>query len=392
MDVKLLQQVKVVCTDDLAENLSDILRTEEYSRPLVVTDKFVATMPLVTETLETLRNQDADIAVFDQVQSDPLASTVMDGVTAFQEHDADCILAIGGGSSMDVARGINIVRINGGNILDYAATPEQTNNRREPMKPCPGMIAIPTTSGTGSEMSNALIVTDKEGGQKLAVLADPAVSEYAVLCPQLTLSLPPRMTIACGLDAFCHAAEGYLSALASPVTDAICEKVMFLLTNYLPTAVHHGEDVHARERVMVAANLAGWMLNNTGTIAGHSMAHVLGSKYHLVHGEAVGYALPAVMRFVAPVELRKVREIGQILGAQYPEDATEEEITDIAVAAVKHFRDDVLGLHPFSDYGITQEELLSNAQAVVDERFAGNTPREIDLAAAQELLGGFGER
>ena len=146
--------------------------------------------------------------------------------------------------------------------------------------------------------------------------------------------------------------------MASPVTDAICEKAMFLLYNYLPRAVANGQDREARERVMVASTLAGWMLNNAGTIAGHSIAHVLGAKYHIVHGEAVGYALPAVMEFVAPVRAHKVREIGQILGAVYPENAPDEQVAIIASRAFKDFRDRMLGLHPVEDYGISVETHL----------------------------------
>ncbi|WP_236632667.1 iron-containing alcohol dehydrogenase [Bifidobacterium xylocopae] len=381
----MLQPVKVVCSDDLGASLLDILKTEDYERPLVVTDSFVSGMPRVTDAFHHLRDGGVDLAVFDQVKSDPQSGTVAKGLQAFNAHDADSIIAIGGGSSMDVARGINIVRVNGGEILEYT-------DPAKPIKPCKGMISIPTTAGTGSEMSNALVVTDEATSRKMTILADPAVSEYAVLDPDLTVSLPAGMTIACGLDAFGHAAEGYLSHLSSPVTDAICEKVMFLLYNYLPRAVHNGEDREARERVMVAADLAGWMLNNTGTIVGHSIAHVLGSKYHIVHGDAVAYALPSVMEFVGPVRPGKVREIGQILGATYPEDAPEEQTTLIACRAFKDFRDRMLGMHPFESYGLSREELLTNAQAVANERFAGNTPRTVDQQAAQVLLRGFGSR
>jgi len=218
------------------------------------------------------------------------------------------------------------------------------------------------------------------------------VSEYAVLCPDMVLSLPQKMTIATGLDAFSHAAEGYTSRLSSPITDAICEKVMFLLANYLPRAVKNGQDREARQRVMVAAALAGWMLNNSGTNVGHSMAHILGSKYHIVHGEAVAYALPGVLEFVAPVLPKKVAEIGQILGLVYAEDETEEERAKRAVSEYRHFRDDVLGLHDFKDYGISTSELVENASAVANEQFAGNTPREITEEAAVKLLKEFGKR
>lgn len=385
MDFKLLQKVKVVSTDHLDETLLEIMKTENYQRPLFVMDHFLSQVEIVQDVQTELKANGIEYAVFDKVVSDPPTSVVDAGVTAFKEHKADSIIAIGGGSSIDVARGINIVRVNGGKISDYV-------DPQAAIKPCPGLISVPTTSGTGSEMSNALVVTDEASKQKLAILADDAVSEYAVLNPDLLLSLPKNMTIATGLDAFSHAAEGYLSKLASPVTDAICEKVMFLLYNYLPRAVKNGADREARERVMVAATLAGWMLNNAGTNVGHSMAHVLGSKYHIVHGEAVAYALPGVLRFVGPVMPHKVREIGQILGAVYPENAPEEQTTLIAERTYKDFRDQILGLHPFSDYKISHEELATNAEAVAHERFAGNTPREVTVDAAETLLASYGKQ
>lgn len=385
MDVKLLQRVKVIDTDNLAQTLLEILQTENYQRPLFVMDSFLAKVPIVQASQKLLQDNQIDFAVFDKVVSDPPAQTIRDGVTAFENAQADSIIAIGGGSSIDVARGINIVRTNGGDILDYT-------DPDKPIKRCEGLIAVPTTSGTGSELSNALVVTDVKSEKKLAILSDNAVSEYAILNPDLVLSLPQRMTIATGLDAFSHAAEGYTSRLASPVTDAICEKVMFLLYNYLPRAVKNGQDREARQRVMVAAALAGWMLNNAGTNAGHSIAHVLGSKYHIVHGEAVAYALPGVLRRVAPLMPQKVCEIGQILGEVYTAEETQEERVDRAIRAYQDFRDNVLGLHPFSDYGISAAEITSNAKAVSEEQFASNMPGEMNEAVAKELLSEFGVR
>ncbi len=298
VNFKLLQKVKVVSTDHLEQTILDIVKTEGYKRPLFVMDNFMTKVPLVRAVQDKLSTNGITLSVFDKVVSDPPTEIIDEGVTAFQNHKADSLIAIGGGSSIDVARGINIVRVNGGTILDYVS-PEKE------IKETPGLISVPTTSGTGSELSNALVVTDKESQQKLAILADNAVSEYAVLNPDLVLSLPQNMTIATGLDAFSHAAEGYLSRLSSPVTDAICEKVMFLLSNYLPRAVKNGQDREARERVMVAATLAGWMLNNAGTNIGHSAAHILGSQYHIVHGEAVAYALPGMLKLVGSEETKK---------------------------------------------------------------------------------------
>lgn len=384
IDFKLIQKVKVVTTNNLKDTVTTILQDSNYKRPLFVMDGFLSKVEIVKDVQRELKNSGIDFAVFNQVVSDPPMRIIDAGVKAFNNHNADSIIAIGGGSSIDVARGINIVRINGGNIVDY------TDSSKE-IKPCPGLIAIPTTSGTGSEVSNALVVTDEDSQEKKAILADNAVSEYAVLNPDLTLSLPKNMTIATGLDAFSHAAEGYLSTLSSPVTDAINEKVMFLLYNYLPRVVADGQDREARERVMVAATLAGWMLNNSGTNVGHSMAHILGSKFHIVHGEAVAYGLPGVLELVGPVWPKKVREIGQILGAIYPEDAPAKQTTAIAVRTYRAFRDQILGLHPFSDYKVDQKDILANVDEVLHERFAGNTPVPLTKENVTTLLKKFGQ-
>lgn len=381
----MLQNVKVVNTDNLAETLLDILNTEGYKRPLFVMDGFLNTVETVVAAKQKLADNNIEYAVFDKIVPDPPAEVVDAGVKAFNDNNSDSIIAIGGGSSIDVARGINIVRVNGGNIRDYA------DESRE-IAHTPGLIAVPTTSGTGSEMSNALVITNKDTQQKIAILADNAVSEYAVLNPDLVLTLPKGMTIATGLDAFSHAAEGYLSNLATPMTDALCEKVMFLLYNYLPTAVHDGQNREARERVMVAASLAGWMLNNAGTNIGHSTAHILGSKYHIVHGEAVAYALPGVLELVGHAMPKKVREIGQILGATFPEDATPEQIIEITVTSYKDFRDNVLGLHSFTDYEISSDEIVKNADEVLHERFAGNTPVDLTVDNVTAYLRKFGQQ
>lgn len=264
-------------------------------------------VPVVKELLETLEQKKISYRVYADIVPDPSAEIINEGAKSMKEFDADSVIAIGGGSSLDSAKGINIVASDGGKIEDYVKDESLIHDLKT-------LISIPTTAGTGSEMSNALVVTDKETEEKNAILSDKMLSDYALLIPELTVSLPKRQTIASGLDAFSHAAEGYLSLLSSPVADAISEKVMYLLYNYLPEAVKNGENIEARQRVMVAACLAGWILNQSGTIIAHSEAHILGSKYHLVHGEAVAYALPAVLKLVAPIYPQKVKEIGKILG------------------------------------------------------------------------------
>lgn len=383
MKIRMQQPVKVVVEHDLSSSIIELLKIEKVKKPFIVLDKFLLNVPAVKQMLQDLDKEGFAYQVYDGIVPDPPAKVINEGAAKMRESASDSVIAIGGGSSLDGAKGINIVASDGGKIEDYVADEDAIHD----LKP---LISVPTTAGTGSEMSNALVVTNEAAHEKNAILSDKMLSDYALLIPELTESLPERQTIASGLDAFSHAAEGYLSTLSSPVCDAICEKIMFLLFNYLPGAVKDGHNIELRQRVMVAANLAGWMLNQSGTIVAHSEAHILGTKYHFVHGEAVAYALPAVLKLVAPVKAKKVKEIGKILGAEFKGDETPEEIAQITIKAYKHFRDDLVGLHPFSDYGVSHDDLVQNTDEVLHERFAGNTPVKLTQDNVAELLRHFG--
>ncbi|MBB1069717.1 iron-containing alcohol dehydrogenase [Limosilactobacillus sp. RRLNB_1_1] len=383
MKIRMQQSVKVIVEHDLSKTVLELLKNDGLNKPFIVLDKFLLGVPAVKEMLGSLEENGIEYKTYAEIVPDPPARIINDGAKEMKDFGADSVIAIGGGSSLDSAKGINIVASDGGKIEDYVKNESAIHDLKT-------LISIPTTAGTGSEMSNALVVTDEATEEKDAILSDKMLSDYALLIPELTISLPKRQTIASGLDAFSHAAEGYLSTLSSPVADAIAEKIMFLGYNYLPGAVKDGNNLEMRQRVMVAACLAGWILNQSGTIVAHSEAHILGSKYHFVHGEAVAYALPAVLKLVAPVEPKKVKEIGKILGAKFSGNETPEEIAETTVKAYKHFRDEMVGLHPFSDYGISNQELEKNAEEVVNERFAGNTPVKLTKENVSELLKNFG--
>ncbi len=382
LDYKLEQQVKVLVTNELDITTLDVLNDLGYKKPLIVIDAFLLTSNSIKQLLITLEKNKKEYIIFDKVIPNPPIELVNDGAAFFKEHQCDSILAIGGGSVIDAARGINIVRLLGGSIADYAYDKEITQF-------CPGLIAIPTTSGTGSELSNALIVTDTVKNEKLAILSNEIVSEVAILNPELLVSLPKQLTISTGLDAFSHAAEAYTSNLSTPVVDAICEKIMYLIYNYLPLATHDGQNKEARERMMVAAALGGWVLNNGGTHIGHSQAHVIGAKLNIPHGQACAYALPGTLQATAQVKTKKIKEIGYILGASFPEKATSTEIGDITSQVYRDFRDNILGLSSFSSLNIKEDEVFSLKETVKNERFAGNTPFELTDSVIEKLLQEF---
>lgn len=384
MDFKFEQHVKVKVTNDLSKTILDILNLKKYKKPFIVVEKFLLDMPVVKEFFNTLRENSIEFITYDEVLPNPTVRMVDEGVTKFKENHCDSVIAIGGGSIIDTARGINVVRTLGGSsIKEYV-------NEREVSKPCEGLISVPSTSGTGSELSNTFVITDEDKKEKLAVISDNAVSEFAVLYPKLTLTVPTQSTIATGLDAFTHALEGYTSTLSSPITDAICEKIMYLIVKYLPKVVKNGNDIEARERMMVAAAMGGWTMNSAGTHIGHSQAHILGAKYNITHGAACAYAAPGTIQYTANVEPKKIKEVGYILGAEFPEDVTDFEIGSIVSEKFRNFRDETLGLKPFSSYGISREEILSNIEEVKKEQFAINAPIKLDTKTMKDILEVFG--
>ncbi|UZP02897.1 iron-containing alcohol dehydrogenase [Clostridium botulinum] len=383
MNFKLEQKVKVIVCHELANTILQILNMEKYKKPMVAIDSFLVNTPIIQGMFALLKENSLDYFVYDKIVSNPPTDIIDDGAKLFLKNNCDSIIGIGGGSAIDSARGINIVRTLGGNIRDYAF-------EKDIPEFCKGLIAVPTTSGTGSELSNALIVSEPKTHEKLSVLSNNAVSEYAILAPELAITLSISMTAATGLDAFSHAAEGYTSKLSSPITDAICEKIMYLIVKYLPKAIKNGADIEARECMMVAAALGGWMLNNAGTHVGHSQAHIIGALYGIPHGMACAYALPGTLLYTAKVNPKKVKEIGLILGAEYPADSTDLEIGEITAKKLKWFRDEVIGLDSLKKFNVSREELISNAEKVVEERFAGNSPMEITLDLAEKLLEFYG--
>lgn len=381
MEYRLEQKAKVCVSHDFSHDLLDTLKLANYKKPLISIDSFLLQSPIVNKALDTLKEENIDYVIYDKIVPEPPFEIVNNGAKLYQENKCDSIIAIGGGSVIDASRGINIVSHCGGEIQEYI-------NDKSVDHRILGLIAVPTTSGTGSELSNALVVTDAKKHEKLAVLSDEAISEYVILVPELAKSMPKGLTISTGLDVFAHAMEAYTSNLSTPVVDAICEKIMFLVMKYLPTAVEHGEDLDARERMMVAAALGGWVLNNGGTHLGHSIGHVVGAKYHLSHGNACAYALPGVIEKTALVEPKKIREVGNILELSLPADLSNEELGKEVAKGFKHFRDEILGLEPCQ---LKKEDVVGLTDQVVYERFAANSPFDVTHDIVKTILETYGE-
>ena len=374
-----MQNVKLLVGEGCHTQMGEALKEAGYKNAFVVYDSGVKAAGIIDQVLESLKAVGLTYTEFDKVLPDPPAEVVNEGAALCEKAGCDCVIGIGGGSAIDTAKGINILRVNGGTILEYA-------DPQKEMKKSLGLMSVPTTSGTGSELSNGLIISDTENNSKVAILVVNGMSEFAVIDPAFSAGMPLGLTIMTGLDVFSHAAEGYTSVLANPMTDMITRSIMQTVVEYLPRAVKDGTDMEARTRMHIAASLGGWMLANASAHVGHSIAHVMGGMYHIPHGACCAYSLPVVLETISAALPEKVKEIGEILGASYNGAESVEEIGKKAAEAYKTFAYETVGVKPVGDYVAETPAFEELADRVVAEPLAGLSPVEITKDVALEML------
>lgn len=370
LNFSLVQNTKVLAGGGTSSQTGELLKDAGYKKAFLVFDSGVKAAGIIDKITESLLGCGIEYIEFDKVLSDPPATIVNEGSKLCNSEGCDCVIAIGGGSAIDTAKGITILRFNDGEILDYGKATAK-------IKKSVGLISIPTTSGTGSELSDGLIISDPEHNQKVPILALNAMSEYAIIDPELTVGMPVGLTIMTGLDVFSHAAEAYTTVLSNIATDMICEKIMETVAEYLPIAVNDGTNLEARTKMHVSASIGGWMLANSCAHVGHSIAHVIGAKYHLVHGAACAYGFPAMIKHIAPICGVKVKKIGKILGAEFNGTESAEEIGRITADSYTTFRDEVLKLKPIKDYKLDYSNINEIEDKIVNEPFAALCPMRV---------------
>ena len=251
---------------------------------LLVTDQAMVKFGLAERVTALLRQRGIAWQMWDDVVADPDIATVVRGMKLMDNHYPDLVIALGGGSVIDAAKAV---------IFSLAQTRPQAN------RPRPCFVAIPTTSGTGSEVSRFAVITDREKGVKYPLVEDSLLPDIAILDAELTTSVPPTVTADTGIDVFTHAVEAFVSTEATDFSDAAAEKAIKLVKRHLLPAYQNPEDRKARQGMHNASCLAGIAFSNSGLGLNHGMAHALGARFHIPHGRANGILLPYVMSFNA---------------------------------------------------------------------------------------------
>jgi alcohol dehydrogenase len=276
----------VNCVDRVGELAAEI----GAQKVLLVTDAGIVAAGHAERVARLLGEAGLKVIVFDQAKENPTTRCVDNCVEAAKSAGIDTIIGLGGGSSMDTAKGCNFILTNGGEMKDYWGVGKAT----KPMLP---LIAIPTTAGTGSECQSAALIADEQTHQKMACLDPKAAARVAVLDPSLTVSQPPRVTACTGIDAIAHAVETMVTRKRNPLSQMYSREAFKMCVNALPRVLTHPKDLEARGRMLLGAAFAGLAIENSMLGAAHSAANPLTAHYDVVHGEAVGVMLPQVVRF-----------------------------------------------------------------------------------------------
>jgi alcohol dehydrogenase class IV len=296
---------QIVFGEDALDELDELAG----ERALVVTDRTLVELGIVDQVTRHLRRAGIDHRIFDAVEPDPSLETVMAGKQEALTYQPDWIVGVGGGSAMDAAKAIWVLY----ELPDMEPGAINPIVRLELRKKA-HLVTIPTTSGTGSEVTWGIVLTDTAARRKLSLGNRANTADIAIVDPSLTLQMPRQLTADTGLDALTHAVEGYTCTWHTDMTDGHCSQAIQLILQYLPRAFADGQDLEARERMHNAATLAGLGFGNAMASLAHAAGHALGAAFHVPHGRAVGLLLPYTVEFAAVDAPQRYADLAHLIG------------------------------------------------------------------------------
>ena len=364
-------RTRLVFGVNAVDRAGEIVRELGAKKVLLVTDPGIAAAGHEQHVLKSLAADGVSVVVFDKVRENPTTRCIDDCLAIAESAQIEAIIGLGGGSSMDTAKGCNFLLTNGGKMQDYWGV----GKARKPMLP---LIAIPTTAGTGSECQSAALIADEVTHQKMACLDPKAAARVAILDPALTISQPPRVTACTGIDAIAHAVETAVTKKRNPFSLMFSHEAFKLLVPNFARVIENPNDLDARSKMLLGAAFAGTAIENSMLGAAHSAANPLTAHYEIVHGHAVGLMLPHVIRFNAENEIAK-RGYAELASA--PEIACVSEGLEQAVDALVQEIQTLLELakmpSSLGDCGVKQKDLPMLAAEAAKQWTANFNPRAI---------------
>ena len=351
--------------------IPDEIKARGFKKAFVASDPDLIKFGVSKKVTDVLEAAGIDYAMFSDIKPNPTIENVQAGVEAYKAADADCIIAIGGGSSMDTAKAIGII----------IANPEFADVRSlEGVAPtknkCVPIIAVPTTAGTAAEVTINYVITDAEKNRKMVCVDVHDIPVVAVVDPDMMASMPKGLTAATGMDALTHAIEGYITKGAWELSDMFHIKAIEIIAKSLRGAVENTDE--GREGMALGQYVAGMGFSNVGLGIVHSMAHPLGALYDTPHGVANAILLPTIMEYNAPETGEKYRDIAKAMGVEGTENMSVEEYRKAAVDAVKKLSADV-GIPADLKEIIKAEDIPFLAQSAFDDACRPGNPRDTSV-------------
>jgi alcohol dehydrogenase class IV len=348
------------------------------SKALIMTDKVLMGVGIIEPVIESVKKAGLALEIFDEVNSEPTLAHVQGGLEFFREKGCDILLAVGGGSPIDAAKGVSIMCTNPGKIQDYMGIGKIT-------KAGVPLIAVPTTAGTGSEATVYTIITDTAKNVKMLIGSPACMPVVSLVDPLLTVNMPRGITAATGLDALIHAIEAYVSVKAQPMSDMMCLSAIGLLYEYLPQAWANPENLEARSQTMLGALQAGIAFCNSSVALVHGMSRPIGANFHVPHGISNATLVGAVMDFSLMGAPRRYADIARAMGAAI-NGLNPVEAAHRGADAVKRLVQQ-LEVPRLSALGVTREKLEPVVAKMADDAIAsgspGNNPRK---ATKEEII------
>lgn len=357
----------------MADKTGEIISTYGAKKVLLVTDKNLEAAGMISQISKSINKAGLEVIIYDQVVTEPTTDFVEEALRIYEEEKCDLVIGLGGGSCLDAAKGVALLATNGEKLQDY-------EGRGKVKKPKAPLIAIPTTAGTGSEVSWGAVFTDKKRQVKFIVHSPLLIPEEAIEDPLLTLSMPPAITASTGMDALTHAIEGFISWREanlgygpSPLTHYFALPAIELISQNLRPAWANGRDIAARSNMLLGQMLAGFTFGNTGTALAHGMARPLGAYFHVPHGLANAIVLPRVMEYTWVAAPEKFAQIARAMGENI-NGLSLVEAAQKAVEAVKKLCADIQ-IPKLNELGISREDFQKVIEQMAKDGLDSGTPQ-----------------
>jgi len=350
-------------------------------RAFIVTDTIMEKLGYVEKCMQQLNKKGITVSTYNKVDAEPTNIHVLEALSLCKEEKCDFIIGIGGGSCIDAAKAVAVLYTNGGEVEDYVQKDIEIENNPLPL------IAIPTTSGTGSEVTSVAVITNKKTDVKMMMKHPSFIPKVAIIDPVLTSSLPPQITAATGIDALCHAIEAYISKVSQPLTDVLALSAIESIMKYLRIAYEDGRNMEAREAMMIASLQAGIAFSNASVTLVHGMSRPVGALFHVPHGISNAILLPTVLEFTKTSAIKRLAKIGRSLNKDLYSNS-DEEVADYTLGEIKKLCFD-LRIPNLKEYGIDEIEfenaISKMASDAIESGSPANNPRVPSYDEIKEL-------